>query len=68
MEETYKNKITEESNDPAHYKLITVGVIVGVFGIFLRYTGSWTMINVVSNIIFVVGIYICLKAILRILK
>lgn len=68
MEGTYKNKITEESNDPAHYKLITIGIIIGVLGIFLRFTGTWTMINLVSNVLFIVGIVICLKAVLRILK
>jgi len=68
MEGTYKNKMTEESNDPAHYKLITIGIIIGVLGIFLRFTGTWAMINLVSNVLFIVGIVICLKAVLRILK
>jgi hypothetical protein len=68
MENTYKNRITEEANAPAHYKLIVVGVVIGMIGILLRFTGSWTLINVVSNIIFVIGIVICLKAVLTILK
>jgi uncharacterized membrane protein len=68
MEDTYKNKITEESNDPAHYKLIVIGIIIGIIGIFLRFTGSWMFIDAISNILFIVGTYICLKAVLRILK
>jgi uncharacterized membrane protein len=68
MEESYKNRITEEANDPAHYKLITIGVIIGMLGIMLRFTGTWPFINTVSNILFIIGIVICLRAVLRILK
>ena len=64
MEESYKNKVTEDANDPAHYKLITIGIIIGMIGILLRFTGTWTFIDAVSNI----RIVICLKAVLRILK
>ena len=68
MEGTYKNKRTEESNDPAHYNLIVIGIVVGLIGIFLRFTGSWMFIDAVSNILLIVGTVICLRAVLRILK
>lgn len=68
MEQTYKNKRTEESNDPAHYKLITIGIIIGMVGVLLRFTGTWMFIDAVSNILFLIGTIICLKAVLRILK
>lgn len=69
MEETYnKNKDTVEANDPAHYKLIVIGIVIGMIGIFLRFTGSWTLIDIVSNILFVIGIVISLRAVLKILK
>lgn len=68
MEETYKNKRTEESNDPAHYNLIVIGIVIGLIGVFLRFAGSWMFIDAISNILFIIGIYICLKAVLRILK
>ena len=68
MEGTYKNKRTEESNDPAHYNLIVIGIVVGLIGIFLRFTGSWMFIDAISNILLIIGTVICLRAVLRILK
>jgi hypothetical protein len=68
MEQSYKNKRTQEANDPAHYKLITIGLVIGMIGVFLRFTGSWMFIDAISNILFVVGSVICLRAVLRILK
>ena len=68
MEQSYKNKRTEEANDPAHYSLIIVGIVVGMIGVLLRFTGSWMFIDAISNILFIIGIVICLKAVLTILK
>ena len=68
MSEIYKNKETIEANDPAHYKLLVIGLVIGLFGVFLRFTGTWTLIDIVSNVFLVIGTYICLKAVLRILK
>jgi hypothetical protein len=68
MEQTYKNKSTEEANDPGHYKLITIGIVIGMIGVFLRFTGTWMFIDAISNILFIIGTVICLKAVLRILK
>jgi len=63
-----KNNPTAEANDPSHYSTIVVGIVIGVIGIFLRFTGSWPMIDMVSNIIWIIGIVICLRSVLRILK
>jgi len=68
MEQTYKNKRTEESNNPSHYNLIIIGIVIGMIGVMLRFTGSWMFIDAISNILFVIGIVLCLKAVLRILK
>lgn len=68
MEESYKNNGTVESNNPSHYKLITIGIVIGIIGVFLRFTGTWGLIDIVSNILFIIGIAICLKAVLTILK
>lgn len=68
MEQSYKNRRTEESNNPAHYQLIVVGLVIGLIGVFLRFAGSWALIDIVSNILFVIGTVICLKAVLTILK
>jgi hypothetical protein len=68
MEESYKNSRTEAANDPAHYKLIVIGIVIGMIGILLRFTGTWMFIDAVSNILFVIGIFLCLKAVLKVLK
>lgn len=69
MEETSNNtNSTAEANDTSHYTTITIGIVIGLIGIFLRFTGTWPMIDLVSNIIWVVGIVICLRSVLRILK
>ncbi|HYK77785.1 MAG TPA: hypothetical protein VEV16_12480 [Daejeonella sp.] len=57
-----------EANSPKHYKLIVIGLVVGIFGIMLRFVSDWEYINIVSNILFALGSFICLKAVLRILK
>lgn len=63
-----KNNSTVEANNPSHYISITIGIVIGLIGVFLRFTGSWPMIDTVSNIIWIIGIVICLRSVLRILK
>jgi F0F1-type ATP synthase assembly protein I len=69
MEDTSNNtNRTAEANNTSHYTAITIGIVIGLIGIFLRFTGTWPMIGIISNIIWVVGIVICLRSVLRILK
>ncbi len=69
MEDTSNNNNSAaEANDPSHYTTITVGIVIGLIGIFLRFTGAWPLIDTVSNIIWVIGIVICLRSVLKILK
>lgn len=63
-----KNNATAEANNPTHYATIIVGIVVGLTGIFLRFTGSWPMISIVSNVLWVAGAVICLRSVLKILK
>ena len=63
-----KNNATVEANNPAHYATIIVGIVIGLTGIFLRFTGSWPMISLVSNVLWVAGAVICLRSVLKILK
>jgi len=65
---TNNNNTTAEANDPSHYTTIIAGIVIGLIGIFLRFTGTWPMISIVSNVIWVIGIVICLRAVLKILK
>ena len=69
VEETYrKSDHTSNANEISHYRLMTIGIIVGLVGIMLRFAGTWQFIDIVSNILFVIGSVISIKAVLNILK
>lgn len=68
MEDSLNNNSTAEANNPSHYITITLGIIVGLVGIFLRFVAEGSMITIISNVLWVIGIVICLRAVLRILK
>jgi hypothetical protein len=67
--ETYKkSEASNNANETSHYVLMTVGIFVGFFGVVLRFLTDWDLVDIVSNIIFVIGIIICLKSVFNILK
>ncbi len=69
IKETYsKSENTSNSNAVSHYRLMTIGIIIGLVGIMLRFATDWQFIDILSNIIFVIGIIISIKAVLNILK
>jgi hypothetical protein len=61
-------KNSENANNPAHYTLLTIAIFVTVLGALLRFVADWTFVDVISNIIFVIGVVLSLKAVLAILK
>ena len=69
VKETYnKSESTTNANAESHYKLIGTGVFIGLIGIFLRFLTDWSFAGIISNVIFIIGIVLCLKAVLNILK
>lgn len=67
--ETYTNNERENNaNNPSHYILLTIGIFVTVLGAILRFLVEGSVIDIISNIIFVVGVVCCLKAVAAILK
>lgn len=61
----------ENANAEGHYKLLTVAVIIGVVGVYLRFAGDVNtgfMYTSISNIILIIGILIALKAVFAIMK
>ena len=56
------------ANSPSYYKVIAIGLVVGLTGVFLRFAGTWPLIDTISNILFAIGSIICIKAVLNILK
>lgn len=65
---TQKGINNENANNPSHYVLMTVGIVVIMVGIFLRFIINSPISDVISNIIFIVGVFFALKAVLRILQ
>lgn len=69
VKETYnKSESTSNSNATSHYRLMTIGIVIGLVGIMLRFVSTWEFIDILSNIIFVIGIFFSIKAVLNILK
>ncbi|PWG78789.1 hypothetical protein DDR33_20390 [Pararcticibacter amylolyticus] len=59
---------SDNANNPAHYSLMTIGIVVIMIGVVLRFLGEWTMIDLVSNLITLAGIAIALKSVYNILR
>jgi len=58
----------DNANNPAHYQLLTIGIIITLIGVLLRFFGDWALIDAVSNLILVVGVGICLRAVYKVLQ
>ena len=58
---------TEEANSERHYLLITVAVIIMIFGVYLRFA-DFKAATIVANILLIIGVAVGLTAIFRILK
>jgi hypothetical protein len=69
LKDTYnKSEHSNNANATSHYILILFAVIIGITGLLLRFTGTWALIDIVSNVIFIIGIALALKAVFNILK
>ncbi len=58
----------EQANAPGHYILLTVAIIIGIVGVYLRFAGDAPIFNILANIILVIGVIIALKAVFAIMK
>lgn len=69
LKETYnKSEHTNNANATSHYQLMTIGIIVGLVGIMIRFVSDSQIVGIVANILWVVGAVISIKAVLNILK
>ena len=64
---TAMNK-TEEANEERHYLLLVVAIFIGIIGVFLRFAADFRHVNLVANIILIIGVAIAMKAVSDILK
>ncbi len=56
------------ANETGHYKLMTVGIVIGLVGVFGRFVQDSTLASGIANVLVVIGSVISIKAVLNILK
>lgn len=56
------------ANEIGHYKLMTVGIIVGLAGVFARFVQDSSLASGIANVLLLIGSVISIKAVLNILK
>ncbi|HTD39656.1 MAG TPA: hypothetical protein VK671_03480 [Mucilaginibacter sp.] len=59
---------TEHANDERHYLLLTVAIVIGLVGVYLRFAGDAPYFSWIANVILIIGVAIALKGIFAILK
>ena len=57
----------ENANAEGHYKLMVVAIAIGLTGVFLRFA-DFQYVNIVANIILIIGVLVALKSVFAILK
>lgn len=69
MEQTPKHNTEsmKRANEISIYKLITLGVLVSVLGVFLRFAGDNPTLSIVSWAILFIGAFIACKGVFKIL-
>ncbi len=56
------------ANETSHYKLMTVGIVIGLAGVFGRFVQDSSLASGIANVLVAVGAFISIKAVLAILK
>jgi uncharacterized membrane protein HdeD (DUF308 family) len=69
MEQTPKQNTEsmKRANDVSTYKLMTVGILVGIVGVYLRFAFDSTSLSIVSWVILLIGAVIACKGVFKIL-
>ncbi len=56
------------ANDTRNYVILTIGILIGLVGVYFRFIGDSFFYTSVSNVILIVGIIVCLRMVFAILK
>lgn len=61
---------TDAANSPSHYMLITLAIIIGLAGVYVRFVGDQTVntTSIIGNVLMILGTIVALKAVFSILK
>lgn len=70
MEQTPKHNTEsmKRANDVSTYKLMTIGILLGIVGVYLRFAFDSTTLSIVSWIILLIGSVIACKGVFKILN
>lgn len=60
-------KSIENANQTSIYKLLVVGILLSMVGVFLRFAGDSMTLSIVSWIILFIGAFVCCKSVFKIL-
>ncbi|MFM6976755.1 MAG: hypothetical protein ACKOW2_07915 [Sphingobacteriaceae bacterium] len=56
------------ANETGHYKLMTIGIVIGLAGVFGRFVQDSSLASGIANVLLVIGSVVSIKAVLNILK
>jgi uncharacterized membrane protein len=63
----HNTKSMQNANETSIYKLLVVGIVVSIVGVYLRFAFDSSILSLVSWIILFLGAFICIKAVFKIL-
>lgn len=61
-------KHNNNANDISHYKLMTIGIVIGLAGAFGRFIQDSSLASGIANVLLVIGSVLSVKAVLNLLK
>jgi uncharacterized membrane protein HdeD (DUF308 family) len=70
MEQTpnHNTESMKRANNVSTYKLMTIGIIIGIVGVYLRFAFDSTALSIVSWVILFIGAWVACKGVFRILE
>jgi uncharacterized membrane protein len=64
---THNTESMKRANEVSIYKLMAVGILVSILGVYLRFAGDSMTLSIVSWAILFVGAFIACKGVFKIL-
>ncbi|NQX43539.1 hypothetical protein SAMN05421820_11869 [Pedobacter steynii] len=64
---THNTESMKRANEVSIYKLMAVGILISVLGVYLRFAGDSMTLSIVSWAILFVGAFIACKGVFKIL-
>ncbi|MDR6940275.1 hypothetical protein [Mucilaginibacter pocheonensis] len=60
----------QNANSEKHYKVLVIAIAIGITGVFIRFAGdeNSTYFSWIANLLLILGVFIGLKAIFKIIS